>query len=126
MSVGFLNLGGTEMLRNAIVMMLAVIFTAGASVGFACEYKKGETKYADYAACVHGKDAILVVDLPEDFHSWDQCVYLAEAWKPPKLLAITKDNGGTEQVSVSDRSQIGNPCYLAKQACDKAYKALQN
>ena len=113
------------MLRIAIVITLAVFFTAGASVGFACEYKKGETKYADYARCVHGKDAILVVDLPDDFHSWDQCVYLAEAWKPPKLLAITKDNGGKEQVSVSDRSQIGNPCYLAKQACDKAYKALQ-
>jgi hypothetical protein len=75
---------------------------------------------------VHGEDAIIVVDLPEDFTSWDQCVYLAEAWKPPKLLAITKDKDGKELISVSDRGQIGNPCYLAKQACDKAFRASQN
>ena len=114
------------MLRNAIVITLAVVLTAGASVAFACEYKKGETKYADYATCVYGEDAILIVDLPEDFKSWDQCVYRAEAWKPPKLLAVTKEKDGVEQVSVSDRAQIGNPCYLTKQACDKAYKASQN
>ena len=112
------------MLRNVIVISLALILTAGASVAFACEYKKGETKYADYATCVYGKDAIMIVDLPED-SSWEQCVYLAEAWKPPKLLAVTEDKNGTERVSINDRAQIGNPCYLTKQACDKAFKVAQ-
>ncbi len=112
------------MIRTAVTFTLAVVLTASAGLAFACEYKKGETKYADYAACVYGNDAVMVVDLPEG-SSWDQCVYLAEAWKPPKLLAITKDKNGTEQASINDRGQIGNPCYLTKQACDKAFKAVQ-
>jgi len=112
------------MIRTAVTFALAVMLTASAGLAFACEYKRGETKYADYASCVYGQDAILVVDLPAD-SSWEQCVYLAEAWKPPKLLAVTKDDNGKEQASINDRAQIGNPCYLTKQACDKAFKAAQ-
>jgi len=112
------------MLKNAVLIFLVAILTAGTGVAFGCEYKKGETKYADYAACVYGKDAIVVVDLPEG-SSWDQCVYLAEAWKPPKLLAVTEERNGKEKASTNDRAQIGNPCYLTKQACDKAFKASQ-
>jgi hypothetical protein len=113
------------MFRNVVTFTLAVFLIAITGIAFACEYKKGESKYAEYATCVYGADAIVVVDLPED-SGWEQCVYKAEAWKPPKLLAVTKDKNGKEELSVSDRGQIGNPCYLTKQACDKAFKASQN
>lgn len=113
------------MFSNAVTFTLAAILTASTGVAFACEYKKGETKYADYATCVYGADAIVVVDLPED-SSWDQCVYLAQAFRPPKLLAVTEEKNGKEQASINDRAQIGNPCYLTKQSCDKAFKASQN
>lgn len=113
------------MLRNAITFTLAVVLMASTGFVFACEYKKGETKYADYATCVHGQDAIQVVDLPED-SAWDQCVYLAQAFRPPKLLAVVEDKNGVEHASINQRGQIGNPCYLSKQACDKAFKAAQN
>jgi hypothetical protein len=41
------------------------------------------------------------------------------------LLAVTREKNGKEQASINDRAQIGNPCYLTKQACDKAFKATQ-
>lgn len=110
------------MIRNAVTFTLAAILTLSTGVAFACEYTRGETKYADYAACVYGEDSIVTVDIPED-SGWQNCVYLAEAWKPPKLLAVTKEKDGKEQVSINDRAQIGNPCYLTKQLCDKAFKA---
>jgi len=119
-----LHRGGTEVISKIVTLSLAGILTASTGVAIACDYKAGETKYADYAACRYGPDAIVVIDLPEG-SSWDQCVYLAEAFRPPKLLAVTEDKNGKEKVSINDRAQIGNPCYLTKQACDKAFKAAQ-
>jgi len=113
------------MIRNAVVLTLALILMSVSGVAFACEYKKGESKYAEYATCVYGEEAIVAVDLPQD-NQWDQCVYLAQAFRPPKLLAVTKDENGKEVASINDRAQIGNPCYLTKQQCDKAFKASQN
>jgi hypothetical protein len=110
------------MIRNAVTFTLAAILTLSTGVAFACEYTRGETKYADYAACVYGQDAIMTVEIPEN-SGWQHCVYLAEAWKPPKLLAVTKEKDGKEVASINDRAQIGNPCYLTKQMCDKAFKA---
>jgi len=91
----------------------------------ACEYKSGETKFADYANCRYGEDAILVVDLPEG-SSWDSCVYQLEAFRPEKLLAITKERDGKEEASINDRAKIGNPCYMKKQSCDAALKAYKD
>jgi hypothetical protein len=111
--------------RYAVTLTLAGILTACTGVALACEYKSGETKFADYAICRYGSEAIQVIDLPEG-SSWDQCVYLTEAFRPAKLLAITKESGGKEQASINDRAKIGNPCYLTKQSCDAALKAAQN
>jgi hypothetical protein len=109
---------------NSKVMttILATVLTAGSGVAFACEYIKGETKYADYATCRYGSDSVLIIDLPES-SSWDQCVYLAEAFRPEKLLAVTKERNGKEELSINNRGQIGNPCYLTKTSCDAALKA---
>lgn len=109
--------------RYAVTFTLAGLLTVCSSVAFACEYKKGETKFADYATCRYGEESIQIVDLPED-SSWDQCVYLAEAFRPAKLLAVTKDRNGKEEASINDRAKIGNPCYLSKQMCDAALKAM--
>lgn len=106
---------------------MALIFLAGclsciANAALACEYVAGETKFVDYANCRYGPDSIEVVDLP-DGANWDQCVYFVEAFRPAKLLAVTRDDGGKELLSINDRSNIGNPCYLVKQSCDAALKA---
>ena len=108
--------------RRAITFTFAILLSVGTSAAFACEYTKGETKYADYAHCRYGEEAVLVIDLPES-SSWDQCVYLMEAFRPEKLLAVTKDQEGKENVSINDRAKIGNPCYLTKQSCDAVLKA---
>jgi hypothetical protein len=107
---------------KAIAITLAGLLAAGTNVALACEYKKGETKYLDYAKCRYGEDTILVVEL-NDNSAWDQCIYQAEAFRPEKLLAVTKDENGKETLSINDRSQIGNPCYMTKRACDTALKA---
>ena len=108
--------------------ILAVTFTglvaAGTGTAFACEYKAGETKYVDYANCRYGEDFVLVIDLPES-SAWDQCVYFSEAFRPEKLLAVTKDENGKELLSINDRSKIGNPCYLTKKSCDAALKVYK-
>ena len=110
--------------RNALTLALATLLAVATSPAIACEYKKGETKFADYAHCRYGEEAILVIDLPES-SSWDQCIYLAEAFRPEKLLAVTKERNGKEEASINDRAKIGNPCYLAKQSCDAALKASE-
>ena len=110
--------------RITLILTLAALLTAGTGTVMACEYKSGETKFADYANCRYGEDSIMVVDLPED-SSWEQCIYYLEAFRPEKLLAITKEKNGVEQASINDRAKIGNPCYLSKQKCDKALKAYQ-
>ena len=112
---------GNEMNRKAITLTIIGLLTAGTSSAFACEYKAGETKFLDYANCRYGEDSVLVVNLPEGA-GWDSCVYLAEAFRPEKLLAVTKLDGSKETLSLNDRSQIGNPCYLTKQKCDAALK----
>lgn len=111
-------------MRNRALMITFAGLLMASTGAVACEYKKGETKFADYAKCRYGQDTIVVVDLPES-NGWDQCVYHAEAFRPPKLLAITKDKDGVEEASINDRHQIGNPCYLSKQTCDAAFKAQQ-
>jgi hypothetical protein len=103
-----------------MIIALAGFFTAGSAM--ACEYVKGKTKFIDYAHCRYGTDAIEVVNLPEG-SSWDNCVYLLEAFRPAKLLAVTKERDGKETHSINDRGAIGNPCYLTKQSCDAALKA---
>jgi len=103
-------------------MTLAGLLTASTGAALACEYKSGETKFLDYANCRYGDDSILVVDLPKD-SNFEKCIYYLEAFRPEKLLAVTKEQGGKEIVSINDRAKIGNPCYLTKQSCDKAMKA---
>jgi hypothetical protein len=103
---------------------LAVLLITGAGSTLACEYVAGETEFLDYAKCRYPAEALLVVDLPED-SAWQQCVYLMEAFRPPKLLAITRVKDGKEEHSINSRGNIGNPCYLTKQLCDKALKAQQ-
>jgi hypothetical protein len=110
--------------RKAFNLLLAGLLTAGSSVAMACEYKAGETEFAEYATCRYGSEAVVVVDLPEG-SSWEQCVYQLAAFRPEKLLAVTKMNNGKEEHSINSRGNIGNPCYLTKQQCDKALDALQ-
>lgn len=107
-----------------LTLILAGLLAAGTNVAIACEYKAGETKYLDYANCRYGEDSVLVVDLPEG-SGWDQCVYHAQAFRPEKLLAVTKEENGKEILSLNDRTKIGNPCYMSKKRCDVALKAYQ-
>jgi hypothetical protein len=106
--------------NRLLIIALTGFFTAGPAL--ACEYVKGETKFVDYAQCRYGTDAVQVVDLPEG-SSWDNCVYLREAFRPAKLLAVTKERDGKETHSINDRGAIGNPCYLTKSNCDAALRA---
>lgn len=107
---------------KALSFTFAAFLTAIPSATIACEYKSGETKFLDYANCRYGEDSILVVDLPEST-SWENCVYYMEAFRPEKLLAVTKEKNGKEIASINDRAKIGNPCYLTKKTCDEALKA---
>lgn len=108
--------------RYALQFVLTSLLLICAGTAIACEYKAGETKFEDYANCRYGEDSIEVITLPEDY-VWEQCIYYLEAFRPPKLLAVTRDENGVEKLSINDRHQIGNPCYLAKQYCDAALKA---
>jgi hypothetical protein len=108
--------------RKAILLTLASVLAASVGSAIACEYKAGETKFLDYANCRYGADSIVVVDLPENA-SWESCIYLVEAFRPEKLLAVTKEQDGKETHSINARGNIGNPCYLTKQSCDAAMKA---
>jgi hypothetical protein len=100
------------------ILMLAAVDCAAQG----CVYKQGETKYLEYAECRYGADAIEIVQLPEG-SAWETCIYLLQAFRPPKLLAVTKQQNGGEIASINDRSQIGNPCYLTKRVCDAALEA---
>jgi hypothetical protein len=111
------------MTRKSLVLSLMTLLVANASVALACEYKAGESKFADYAKCRYGEDSIQIVKMPEGSH-WESCVYYLEAFRPPKLLAVTQEKDGEELASINNRKQIGNPCYLTKQHCDAALKAL--
>jgi len=110
--------------RKTLIPTLACLLIAGTGAAIACEFKAGETKYLDYANCRYGEDGILVVDLPED-STWEKCVFHMQAFRPAKLLAVTKEQDGKELLSINDRSKIGNPCYLTKQHCDAALEASQ-
>jgi hypothetical protein len=114
--------GATVMNIKANLFILAIFLCGSTSVALACEYKAGETKFLDYANCRYGENNIQKVDLPESA-AWDQCVYQVEAFRPDKLLAVTRDEDGKEILSLNDRSKIGNPCYLTKSLCDRALKA---
>lgn len=105
--------------RNALFLTFTSLLLMSANTVFACEYKVGETKFLDYAICAYGDDAVEEVVLPETA-VWDRCVYKLEAFRPPKLLAVTRDKNGKEVASINNRQQIGNPCYLTKQLCDAA------
>ena len=110
-------------MRNKVLIFTLVgVLASGTGSVFGCEYIKGETKFKDYADCRYGPENVIVVDLPES-SGWEQCVYHLQPFRPETLLAITKVKDGKEVLSVSDRGQIGNPCYLNKQQCDKALKA---
>lgn len=108
--------------RKTLLFTVASLLIANIGVAVACEYKVGESKFEDYANCRYGEDSIEVVKLPEDA-VWEECVFRMEAFRPPKLLAVTREKNGKEVASVNNRSQIGNPCYLSKQHCDAALKA---
>ena len=109
-------------MNHTILKITMAVMLAGSGTALACEYKKGETKFVDYANCRYGEDSVLVIDLPEG-SNWEQCIYHAQAFRPEKLLAVTKEKNGKEVLSINDRSQIGNPCYMSKRACDTALKA---
>jgi hypothetical protein len=113
-----------EMNKKFLLVTVASLVMASAGAAIACEYKAGETKFLDYANCRYGEDALQVVVLPKG-PGWEKCIYLMEAFRPPKLLAVTKMKGDKEEASISNRSQIGNPCYLNKQSCDAALKAAE-
>lgn len=108
--------------RKALLLSLMCLLLTGVSTAFACEYKVGETRFLDYAICAYGEDAVEEVNLPERA-VWEKCIYKLEAFRPPKLLAVTKTKDGKEVASINNRSQIGNPCYLTKQQCDAALEA---
>jgi len=119
--------GGRDMNIHLLRFWAAAILLTAGGAALACDYDAGKTKFLDYANCRYGTDAVVAVDLPEG-SAWEQCIYYTEAFRPPKLLAITRQEGDTEKVSVNSRDQIGNPCYLAMRACDQAlktYKAAQ-
>ena len=105
---------------RALVLTLASTLAVFSSAAVACEYKAGETKFIDYANCRYGTDAVVVVDLPEG-SAWDNCIYLVEAFRPDKLLAVSKERDGKETHSINARGNIGNPCYLSKKNCDAAF-----
>jgi hypothetical protein len=108
--------------RKALLLVLASVLAASAGSAIACEYKAGETIFLEYANCRYGEESIVAVDLPED-SNWETCIYLMEAFRPDKLLAVTKQKDGKEIHSINARGNIGNPCYLTKQSCDAAMKA---
>jgi len=116
--------GGTEMSQKTILLIPVLLLLAGTAVAQTCEYKSGETKYLDYALCRYDADSIQVVDLPEGA-TWQKCIYFLQPFRPPKLLAVTKEQDGKELASINNRQQIGNPCYLTKQHCDRALEATQ-
>ena len=118
------NRGDMEMKSKALLVAVTSLLISASSAVIACEYKAGETKFLDYALCRYDEDSIQVVNLPEEA-TWEACIYYLEAFRPPKLLAVTKMQNGKEMISISDRSKIGNPCYLAKQHCDAALKLAQ-
>jgi len=106
--------------RKSIQFAIAsVLWLAGTGIAVACTYKAGETEFLEYANCRYGEENVVVVDLPEDA-VWEQCIYYLEAFRPPKLLAVTREKEGKEVCSINDRTKIGNPCYLTKQYCDDA------
>ena len=106
--MGRVRRGETDMKKKALVLSLMTLLIANAGATIACEYKAGETKFADYANCRYGEDSIQIVKLPEG-STWDSCVYYLEAFRPPKLLAVT-------QVAifrpVSPRSQARSPASM--------------
>ncbi len=106
---------------KSLRIIIACALLAGTGSAIACEYKQGETEFLDYANCRYGEENIEVVSLPEE-DVWEQCIYYIEAFRPPKLLAVTRIKNGKEVCSISNRGQIGNPCYLMKQRCDDAYE----
>ena len=108
--------------KKVLIVTLGSLLALNTGAAFACEYKSGETKFADYANCRYGEDSVLIVDLPKDA-AYEKCVYHLQAFQPEKLLAVTKDKNGKEEASINDRTKIGNPCYLTKQRCDVALEA---
>lgn len=109
------------MKRKALQFTLASALLVYAGTAFACEYKQGETEFLDYANCRYGEENVEVISLPEE-DAWENCIYFIEAFRPPKLLAVTRTKDGKEVCSINNRKQIGNPCYLTKQRCDDAYE----
>jgi len=107
-----------------LTLILASLLALVGMNAVACEYIQGETKYADWARCKYGPDGVLVVDLPEGI-GWEQCVYQDQGFGMVKLLAVTRTVEGKEKLSTFNRAQLGNPCYLTKQSCEKARKAQQ-
>ena len=108
--------------RMTRIFAITSLLLMGVNTAVACEYKAGETKFADYANCRFGEDSVQVVQLSEE-SMWENCVYHVQAFTPAKLLAVTKEQDGRETISINDRAKIGNPCYLTKQRCDAALKA---
>lgn len=112
------------MSEKTLLLIPVLLLLASSAVAQTCEYKPGETKYLDYALCRYDTDSIQVVDLPEEA-TWEKCIYHLQPFRPPKLLAVTKEQDGKEMASINNRHQIGNPCYLTKQHCDRALEATQ-
>lgn len=104
---------------KALRFTVASVLLATTGFAMACEYKAGETEFLTYANCRYGEENIEVVTLPKE-STWRHCIYYMEAFRPPKLLAVTRTKNGKEICSINNRKQIGNPCYLTKQRCDDA------
>ena len=111
-------------MNKILTLTLASLLVLVGMNAVACEYIRGETKYADWAKCKYGPEGVLVVDLPEDL-GWEQCVYQDRGFGMVKLLAVTRTVEGKEKLSTFNRAQLGNPCYLTKQSCEKARESQQ-
>ena len=109
---------------RTLARLLAGLLITGAAGAMACEYVPGETEFMDYANCRYDSEALMVVNLPDE-NAWQKCVYLVEAFRPAKLLAVTRVKNGKEEHSINSRGNIGNPCYLTKKACDEALASQQ-
>ena len=107
-----------------LALLLMGLLTVIGMTAEACEYTQGETKYADWAECKYGVEGVLVVDLPKNV-GWEQCVYHDQGFGMFKLLAVTRTDGDKEKLSTFNRSQLGNPCYMTKAACERARESQQ-
>ena len=96
------------MKNRALMYTMVGLLAMGTGSVMACEYKAGETLFKDYADCRYGAENVVVVDLPAD-NGWEKCVYHLQAFRPEKLLAVTRVENGKEVLSEFEVSERRKP-----------------